>query len=112
MAGSPASLALHATLQRYGQKVVLKRMTNNNAMPITVDALAKVNPIIPGPVQQPAQGRFRVIMTDEEIVERHWPGPIRKGDTIYFDGRDRNIDSVHTYREGEAVCRIELDVIA
>lgn len=111
MAGTPASLALFGALQRFGASVVLKRMTNDNNQPITVDALAKINPVMPGPTQAPAQGRWRVIMTDEEITTRHWPAPIRKSDLIHFGGRDHNIDSVHLHYEGDAVCRIELDVI-
>lgn len=111
MAGTPASLALFGALQRFGRIVTLKRNTNDNNQPMTIPVLAKVNPIIPGPSQVPAQGRWRVILTDEEITERQWPAPIRRGDFINFDRRDHNVDSVHLHYEGGAVCRIELDVI-
>ena len=64
-----------------------------------------------GHIQKDPRHKDVALLHYEEITERQWPAPIRRGDFINFDRRDHKVDSVHLHYEGGAVCRIELDVI-
>lgn len=110
MAGGAASRTLYAELVKYGRTITIKRFLQNGTVAASIDVKAMVRPR-PAPSDTTAhQGRFLVILTDEEMVAGGWSDRVRRGDRITFDGRDRTVANIDELFEGETVCRIELDV--
>lgn len=110
MAGGNASRTLYAELRKYGRTITVKRFLQNGTTSDAIDVLAMVRPRQAPAGDTAHQGRFLVILTDEEMSADGWVGRVRRGDRINFDGRDRTVANIDELFDGEFLCRIELDV--
>lgn len=102
--------ATAALLARYGEIVVLRRPTSKG-LHIDVDCAARVDQFQPHELTGGVlQGDRTVILSNQEIEARQWPGPPRRGDQVIIGGRTTTVQGVDTVSIGDRVVRHNLQV--
>jgi hypothetical protein len=97
-------------LRQYGSAVTLRRLTTG--APVDVVCMARVDQFQPQEmVGGITQGDRKVILSNDEIAAKSWPGPPRKGDQLITPGgRTTTVQAAATIYVKSAPVRHDLQV--
>jgi len=105
-----AIASLDHGIRKNGQTVILRRGTTSAPTAMaTVKAHVrgyKPDELVGGIIQ----GDSQVILSPRLLAAAGWPGDIRRGDWLTFDGKVRSVEVVMPRRMDDVLVRIELQV--
>lgn len=113
MSDTPAEIIarLDASLARRGEEVVVRRYTATTGTPrpkIDIAVRASVRPVNPEELVGGIDQTFsKVVLSPTGISELL---PLRKGDKVVIQGRERNIEFPKPIFDGDTLVRIKLTV--
>lgn len=100
-----------AFLRDNGQPVTLRRVTGTQQIPMDVEVTAVVRGYQPQDVAGTVmQGDRTVVLSNQEIAARRWPGPPQGSDRVLIGDEETVVMTVETIQIGDTVIRHNLVV--
>jgi hypothetical protein len=116
LADTPAGMIarLDESLERRGQDAKLRRLTrgpNDTQIPFDCAVRVSLKPMAPDAlVGDIDQTMSTAVLSPTPVTRAQWPLPVRKGDKLVVDGRERDVMFVKPFVVGGTLVRIELMV--